>query len=134
MERNLIFSVNIAMHLRYKYFMRLFEILDPKSLPIRQVKKAYHIGALDAAKKQRNSSGTSLSYEGDGVSISNRPDAWVRIAQLGGNPLWLCQKPDGRFLDSKRLTAVQRQAIIAWGNSIEIRMSGWLRLLMPIEY
>jgi hypothetical protein len=67
-----------------------------------------HIGSLDPSAKG------SWSLEGRGLSVSRHPEAWGRIAGLGG-PVWSVGSAAPRFLDYHELTPEQRQAITDWG-------------------
>lgn len=66
------------------------------NIPIRQLDSVYHLGELDVAKRGER---FRNSLEGDGLSVSLCPDAWRRIAKLGGSPLWRLDRAGGRFLD-----------------------------------
>lgn len=46
--------------------------------------RVYHVGSLDPADKGCHGE----SYEGDGLSMSVHPEAWIAIARLGGLPTW----------------------------------------------
>lgn len=54
--------------------------------PVILLGRVFHIGTLDPSHK--GTSHNSCSREGTGLSVSLNPDAWMRIAKLGGNPTW----------------------------------------------
>lgn len=70
-----------------------------------------HVGTLQPGDKGVR--GPSL--EGDGLSVSQCPDAWARIARLGGLPWWRLERAGHAFLHAHALTRAQRRAIAAWG-------------------
>lgn len=76
----------------------------------------YHVGTLDAAHK--GTRGESL--EGLGLSVSQCPQAWVRIAKLGGLPWWRLSKQGNRFLDFHALSAQEQQTYLLWGQSQQL--------------
>ena len=76
----------------------------------------YHVGTLDAAHK--GTRGESL--EGLGLSVSQCPQAWVRIAKLGGLPWWQLSKQGNRFLDFHALSAQEQQTYLLWGQSQQL--------------
>lgn len=80
-------------------------------LPVRRFKRLWHVGTLDTNHKGARGS----SLEGNGLSVSQHPDAWTRIARLGGLPLFELRKPGNGFLDYHRLTFEQRVALADWG-------------------
>jgi hypothetical protein len=81
-------------------------------LPTRRCDEVFHIGTLDAADK---GSVFSSSYEGHGLSVSECPEEWERIAELGGLPWWELSRPGGRFADAHMLDEEQRACVEAWG-------------------
>lgn len=66
----------------------------------------FHVGDL-SKKVKRN------SYEGSGLSISNVPNSWRKIAGLSGE-LFQLNKPGGRFLDVLALSLSSRRTIFEW--------------------
>lgn len=68
----------------------------------------WHVGSFKASAKGRG------SYEGAGLSVSLHPDAWRRIAKLGGTT-WRLAKDGNAFLDALALSREQRAEINAWG-------------------
>lgn len=83
-------------------------VLAGLPVPEYRPKKLTHIGSLNPAEKG------SWSLEGQGLSVSRHPEAWGRIARLGG-PVWTVAIRNPRFLDYHQLTAEQKQAITEWG-------------------
>lgn len=74
-----------------------------KGLHLRRKNAVWHVGALDQGAQQplyhRRS---KRSLEGSGLSVSEHPTAWRKIARLGGFPLWelrRCDKRPGQFVD-----------------------------------
>lgn len=76
--------------------MQLFATLDC----------VWHVGTFDLSQKR------PTSYEAKNLSVSWCPEAWTRIARLGGNPSWRIDLRDARFLDVLNLSAAARAAII----------------------
>jgi hypothetical protein len=85
--------------------------MEPSDWPIRQIKLAYHVGAMNPADKRRG------SHEGAGLSICQHPEAWRRIARgLVAGDDWIVRcNPAGRFLDIHKLKAAHHATINAWG-------------------
>jgi hypothetical protein len=54
--------------------------------------QVYHVGFLDDGLPDR-----SFSLEGNGLSVSECPEEWETIAQLGGRDLYLLSKEDPNF-------------------------------------
>jgi len=79
------------------------------SLPIKNLKRVYHVGDMDINSK------SDFSLEGSGLSVSVNPEEWRKIAQLGGRSLYELTKPNGMFVNAYRLKKAQRQDIIQWG-------------------
>lgn len=78
------------------------------TIPTKPVKFSYHVGTLELTSKEMN------SYEGSGISITNRPDAWVKIARIAGRPLWIAEKTSGTFIDNKALDEGHRHLMTEW--------------------
>lgn len=91
--------------------------------PLKKVRKAYHIGTLNAGDKDRDEKGNVTSYEGEGISITTDPQEWVRIAKIGGSPLWLCEKSSGTFIDNQKLTNEHRAIMQQWADESGIKFS-----------
>lgn len=66
------------------------------NLPFRKLARVWHVGTLNPADRARLH---STSMEGDCLSVSECPSAWIKIARLGGSPVQEMNKPDGQFLD-----------------------------------
>jgi hypothetical protein len=81
-------------------------LLAGSPAPLIELDRLTHVGTLDP-----NSKG-SFSYEGAGLSVSQHPGAWARIARLGG-PVW--DVPNATMLDYHELSDAQRDAITAFG-------------------
>jgi len=69
-----------------------------------------HVGTLCPQDKGVR----GASHEGAGLSVSEHPQAWVRIARLGGLPWWTLQRENNRFLDVHALSDAQRNALSQW--------------------
>ena len=67
----------------------------------------YHVGDM-TRKEQRT------SFEGTGLSISPNPNAWTRIAKLGGGTCYTVTKKHPTLLDIHALTRVERQTMLNW--------------------
>lgn len=76
-------------------------------LPVFEISKVSHIGYLDGYRPRHHS-----SLEGDGLSVSTCPDAWLRIARLGDLPRWDLRKQDGVFLDMLSLDPKDRRNLL----------------------
>lgn len=81
----------------------------PGRLPTAELEGLVHIGTLDASHKK------GWSFEGACLSVSQWPDEWEGIAQLGGSPWWQCSRPGHRFVDALALAEEDRQAVEEWG-------------------
>ena len=57
--------------------------------PVIYLDSVYHVGTLDPSHKGKTHN--ACSHEGTGLSVSLHPEAWMRIAKLGGNPTWELQ-------------------------------------------
>lgn len=68
-------------------------------LPIRQVDKLFHWGSLNPKKVGEH----GASFEGNCLSASLCPDAWLGIARLGNNPLHAMTGSRGVFIDINAL-------------------------------
>ena len=83
--------------------------LDLAKAKILRKKTVFHVGASVAAQKQAHRGGKpDSSYEGEGLSVSEHPRAWTKIAQLGGSPTWTLTRADGQsgqFVDMHALRA-----------------------------
>ena len=83
-----------------------------KEMPIYKTGTAYHVGTMDIRKKN------DYSYEGDGLSVSLCPNAWMRISKTTcGDTHKLTKKngEKGRFLDVRKLNKRNKQEILDYG-------------------
>lgn len=87
------------------------------SLPRIEKSKVFHVGTLVAADKGRR----GLSCEGTGLSVSENPRAWVKIARLGGLPTWELCLQKASFVDAHQLSKEEHEALARWG--VEV---GWV--------
>lgn len=84
------------------------------TIPTRTHPTVWHVGTLQTADKGTR----GPSWEGAGLSVSDCPDAWIRIAKLGGLPTWTLTRTDrrpGHFLDIHGLDDQARTRIADWG-------------------
>lgn len=83
--------------------------------PVRSLAEVFHVGQMNPEMKGAGPNKTSL--EGNGLSVSLHPEAWKRIARLGGNPTWSLKPSSGQglFLDVLALSEAQRESIGHWG-------------------
>ena len=79
---------------------------------MRYVEKStlYHVGELNFSKKNYS------SYEGYGLSVSEYPDEWTKIARLSGVTFTLTTDV-GKFLDYHEMTESAWDDVIEWGIS-----------------
>lgn len=69
----------------------------------------YHVGTMDISRK------SAYSHEGDGLSVSNCPDAWCRINKgFTHGDRFRLMKPDMKLLDYYALTDEEKRTISAW--------------------
>jgi hypothetical protein len=66
-------------------------------IPLIPISAVLHVGTLNEADVGRNSGAFSL--EGRALSVSVHPEAWIRIARLGGLPIHRLTRKDGLLLD-----------------------------------
>jgi hypothetical protein len=87
-------------------------------LPVVQKVKVYHVGKEPSAKPKRR----RFSLEGPGLSVSEHPQEWSRIARLGG-VVWELQRVrgDGVFVDVHGITKKQKATIL--NRAVE---TGWI--------
>lgn len=83
----------------------------PETPKLFRLRKITHIGTLDAADKGTRGE----SMEGTGLSVSRHPEAWERIAKLGGSPWWEADASGLRFLDGLKTLSEHKQALEQWG-------------------
>lgn len=84
-------------------------LLAGQSTPLCSPQGLTHVGTLNPADKK------SVSHEGQGLSVSQHPSAWGRIARLGSGEVWSVGRADAQFLDYHQLTEEQVTAIADWG-------------------
>jgi hypothetical protein len=104
--------------------------LDLANLPIRAQAIVFHVGDLESKPRRR-----TISYEGPGLSVSRCPDAWTRIARLGGYATWTLRRSGrglGRFLDRHALS----QASLSCMTEVAVE-AGWIvphRQIVAVRY
>lgn len=79
-------------------------------MKLKSFSRLVHIGTLDASQKGQR----GPSHEGAGLSVSEHPKAWTRIAKLGGLPWWELTRENNRFLDVHALSDTQRASLSQW--------------------
>lgn len=79
--------------------------------PLRKQSVWYHVGNMEKRMKK-------ASYEGAGLSVSDVPDSWRRIARLSGDT-YKFEKEGGRFLNMVYLSIPLRKEILEWAVSRE---------------
>jgi hypothetical protein len=71
-------------------------------IPVLDKDVVYHVGDEPQAKMFRR----YTSFEGPGLSVSEVPEAWRSIAQLGSAPVWRLERKDGKpgvFVDMREV-------------------------------
>lgn len=88
--------------------------MSPLKIPVVKTDSIFHIGTLN---RERKGSFYADSLEGHCLSVSHCPKAWMRIARLGGNPLWEMSKRGAMFLDIHKAAKSKalRNEIEQWG-------------------
>ena len=72
----------------------------------------YHVGTLDITQK------SNFSHEGNGLSVSNCPDAWRQITKgVTNGKTFMLQKCGMKLLDFYMLTAAEQAKIQNWAVS-----------------
>ena len=79
--------------------------------PVLQFDDHCHIGTMKPSDKGRFHNKTSL--EGNGLSVSEDPDAWRAIAKLGGFPTWSLTRDGSLFVDAHALQESHWQELTA---------------------
>jgi len=51
------------------------------SLYLKKISTVYHVGNMILKEKNKN------SYEGSGLSVSNKPESWIKICKLADKPI-----------------------------------------------
>ena len=71
------------------------------NVPVVHLDSVLHVGNFDGNQD-------ASSHEGHALSVSWCPEAWTKIARLGGRPTWLLKKDEpGRFLE---ITGIKQAA------------------------
>lgn len=93
-------------------FYSLFEAVshvDDTGFPLTSFKELYHVGAFDISQRQTH------NYEGDGLSVSTEPEAWIRINRGGtSGDTWRLTKSGNKFLDWHEMTDAHHAVINEW--------------------
>lgn len=97
---------------------------DIMKVPLLATAEVFHFGTLDPAQQPV----AHGSLEGHCLSVSHCPEAWRRIARLGGTQLFSLRKPGARFVDVLKVyrTATLRKRIEVW--AIEQGLAEWKTL------
>lgn len=83
-----------------------------RTFPQRLIGNLYHVGTMDITKKSK------FSHEGNGLSVSNCPDAWRRITEgLTHGKTFMLRKRGMKLLDFYMLTAEEKAEIQRWAVS-----------------
>ena len=78
-------------------------------LPTKKISSVFHVGDMNISNK------SDFSLEGSGLSVSLHPDAWVKIAKLGGRDIYVLTNNNGIFVDAYKINKKQKDSIISWG-------------------
>lgn len=93
-----------AIQMRLESGKEGFKIFDSH-----RIGELYHVGTMDISKKSR------YSHEGNGLSVSNCPDAWVSITNgFTHGDYFKLSKPDLKLLDYYALTQKEKDQIQLW--------------------
>ncbi len=79
----------------------------PRGLPRIHIPTVHHVGTLDVERRG------GYSLEGPALSVTTHPEAWTRIARLGGSPTHTLK--GGVFLNAHRLSSQQWNSVMDWG-------------------
>lgn len=83
-----------------------------RTFPQRLIGNLYHVGTMDITKKSK------FSHEGNGLSVSNCPDAWRRITEgLTHGKTFMLRNRGMKLLDFYMLTAEEKSEIQRWAVS-----------------
>lgn len=97
------------------------------TVPLICLNSVMHAGRLDPARVGENSGGSSL--EGHSLSVSLCPQAWRRVARLGGTLLFELSRAGGVFLDMHAVQGNARllAAVLDWavGQGLTEWQSRW---------
>lgn len=83
-------------------------------LPTKKISSVFHVGDMNISNK------SDFSLEGSGLSVSLHPDAWVKIAKLGGRDIYVLTNNNGIFVDAYKINKKQKDSIISWGINNEL--------------
>ena len=86
----------LLMELRDQFLSNQLQQPAPRAAlaPTPQFRLVAHVGDLS---QPRNPQGRS--FEGSGLSVSQHPEAWTKIARLGGRETWLLHKANPSFYE-----------------------------------
>jgi len=79
-----------------------------QQLPLYTISTVWHVGSMEVSQKNSN------SHEGSGLSVSECPHDWVRIARIDG-AFHELKHANGQFLDYHQTTEEQRDIMKQWG-------------------
>lgn len=74
-----------------------------------EIKNLYHVGTMDIANKSQ------FSLEGNGLSVSICPKAWMKIARISSSIIWSLYKKNMKMLDYYSLTENDFKIATNWG-------------------
>ena len=85
-------------------------------VPLIDLSRVFHVGTLDPAYRGKGARRLG-SQEGACLSVSLCPNAWTKIARLGGEAWWELGNDAGRFVDAHALRddAAAFEAVVGWG-------------------
>ena len=91
--------------------------------PLQYLSRVYHIGTMNPADKGNR--GPSL--EGHGLSVTTHPEAWIKIAKLGGLPIWQLGKKGGVFLNFHAMGKMHHKRLTKWAieEGLAREKQGW---------
>lgn len=98
---------------RSRFYQQMENQFHVTSVPSVRKELVFHVGSLHSALKKPD------SYEGQGLSISEHPEDWQRIAQLSGD-VWELNTPLN-LLNFHELSPSEKQLIYRWG-----AQQGWV--------
>jgi hypothetical protein len=114
----------IEIYKKYLETLKADSLVEAKTLSVKfpyiSFKQLYHVGTFDSEHKKNN------SLEGNGLSVTTVPDAWVKISPLINGSCWELTKQNNKFLDAHKLNKNCKQTIIDWGvenNYIELSLT-----------
>lgn len=85
-------------------------------VPFVDLPRVFHVGTLDPASRGKGARRLG-SQEGACLSVSVCPNAWARIARLGGEAWWALDNGAGRFVDAHAVMDDEAafEAVVRWG-------------------